>query len=120
MLLSSPSPSKNCWHSPACIPPCYINQSAACPRSENKIQNKNESQIQFKLTFFSAIDCGDPGTPTNGRKQGENYGYNSVVFFECDGNFELRGSASIRCNEDAEWTEDIPQCVGRWEFMYGQ
>ncbi|XP_072017074.1 sushi, von Willebrand factor type A, EGF and pentraxin domain-containing protein 1-like [Amphiura filiformis] len=59
-----------------------------------------------------AIDCGDPGTPANGAKDGTSYGLNDVVYFTCNNGFELQGRSVLRCTASEEWSAETPQCRG--------
>ena len=56
------------------------------------------------------IDCGDPGTPTNGQRSLSSTTYNSVVTYTCDVGYTLQGSNSRTCQSDGEWSGSVPQC----------
>ena len=56
------------------------------------------------------IDCGDPGTPTNGRRSLSSTTYNSVVTYTCDVGYTLQGSNSRTCQSDGQWSGSVPQC----------
>ena len=60
-----------------------------------------------------AVDCGDPGTPTNGRRTLFSTTYNSVVTYTCDVGYTLEGSNSITCQSNGQWSGSVPQCQGR-------
>ncbi|KAL9965476.1 hypothetical protein ACROYT_G029280, partial [Oculina patagonica] len=53
--------------------------------------------------------CPDPGVPSNGRRTGDDFRHGKSVTFKCQDEFELKGVATINCN-DGTWTDDIPQC----------
>ncbi|XP_078381310.1 uncharacterized protein LOC144664059 [Oculina patagonica] len=53
--------------------------------------------------------CPDPGVPSNGRRIGDDFRHGKSVTFKCQDEFELKGMATINCN-DGTWTDDIPQC----------
>ncbi|KAL9965479.1 hypothetical protein ACROYT_G029283 [Oculina patagonica] len=57
--------------------------------------------------------CPDPGMPSNGRRIGDDFRHGKSVTFKCQDKFELKGVATINCN-DGTWTDDIPQCKGPW------
>ncbi|XP_078381295.1 uncharacterized protein LOC144664048 isoform X1 [Oculina patagonica] len=56
--------------------------------------------------------CPDPGVPSNGRRTGDDFRHGKSVTFKCQDEFELKGMATINCN-DGTWTDDIPQCKAR-------
>ena len=62
------------------------------------------------ICFFSAINCGDPGTPTNGQHSLSSTTYNSVVTYTCDVGYTLQGSNNRTCQSDGQWSGSVPQC----------
>ena len=56
------------------------------------------------------IDCGDPGTPTNGQRSLSSTTYNSAVTYTCDVGYTLQGSNSRTCQSDGQWSGSVPQC----------
>ena len=69
------------------------------------------SPVQSIVTVSSpAIDCGDPGTPTNGQRSLSSTTYNSVVTYTCDVGYTLQGSNSRTCQSDGQWSGSVPQC----------
>ena len=64
------------------------------------------------LLPFAAINCGDPGTPTNGQRSLSSTTYNSVVNYTCDEGYTLQGSNSRTCQSDGQWSGSVPQCKG--------
>lgn len=57
------------------------------------------------------VDCGDPGTPANGRKIGDSYAVGGVVYYECIDGFTLSGDRSRMCRLDGIWTGSLPTCT---------
>ena len=57
-----------------------------------------------------AINCGDPGTPTNGQRSLSSTTYNSVVTYTCDVGYTLQGSNSRTCQSSGQWSGSVPQC----------
>jgi len=53
------------------------------------------------LYFFVEINCGNPGTPMNGKQVNvhNNYNYGSSVEFACIDNYTLAGTPKITCEE---------------------
>ena len=72
----------------------------------------------YSLIFpFSAIDCGDPGTPTNGQRSLSSTTYNSVVTYTCDVGYTLQGSNSRTCQFNGQWNGSVPQCSSELEIQ---
>ena len=61
--------------------------------------------------LITAIDCGDPGTPSNGQHSLSNTTYNSVVTYTCDAGYTLQGSNSRTCQSSGQWNGSVPQCT---------
>ena len=62
-------------------------------------------------SFIPAIDCGDPGTPTNGQHSLSNTTYNSVVTYTCDVGYGIQGSQNRTCQSNGHWDGSVPQCL---------
>ena len=60
--------------------------------------------------FLTENSCGNPGTPENGQKTGNNYKYHDVVTFQCDEGHNLVGSSSRTCQTDGNWDGTQPTC----------
>ena len=54
--------------------------------------------------------CGDPGTPENGRRIGDDFSVGSVVFFKCFDDYDLVGSAYRECLSTGVWSGTQPTC----------
>ena len=59
-----------------------------------------------------AKDCGNLSTPLNGSVSGYETTYPNELEFKCDVGFELRGSASRRCEADGKWSGVEVTCQG--------
>ena len=59
-----------------------------------------------------AIDCGNPGTPTNSQHSLSGTTYNSLVTYTCDVGYTLQGSNSRTCQSNGQWSGRVPQCKG--------
>ena len=57
------------------------------------------------------LSCGDPGTPVNGVRVGDNFTYGSVVQFRCNDSYELSGNDRRECRQDGRWSGFTPRCV---------
>ena len=62
------------------------------------------------LCCIPAVDCGDPGSPTNGQRSLSSTTYNSVVTYTCDVGYTLQGSNSRTCQSSGLWSGSVPQC----------
>ena len=71
----------------------------------------------FLTTLFSAVNCGDPGTPTNGQRTGSSTTYNSVVTFTCNTGYRLEGSGSRTCQSNGQWSGSAPRCIRKFCFV---
>ena len=62
-------------------------------------------------------NCGDPGTPRNGKRGENNFFANAVIHFDCNVGFRLSGVKSIKCRqEDAHWSSSVPTCESKSDF----
>ncbi|XP_075681928.1 CUB and sushi domain-containing protein 3 isoform X5 [Rhinoderma darwinii] len=69
--------------------------------------------IGFKVNYkeIEKESCGDPGTPLYGIREGDGFSNGDVLRFECQFGFELIGQKSISCNENNQWSANIPICI---------
>ena len=70
--------------------------------------------IYYSVLAYSAVDCGDPGTPTNGQRSLSSTTYNSVVTYTCDVGYTLQGSNSKKCLYTGQWKGSVPLCIGKF------
>ena len=68
-------------------------------------------RINICIPASSAVDCGDPGTPTNGKHTLSSTTYSFVVTYTCDEGYILQGSNSRTCQSNGEWSGSVPQCT---------
>ncbi|KAK3728579.1 hypothetical protein QZH41_011661 [Actinostola sp. cb2023] len=57
------------------------------------------------------IDCGDPGTPWHGFKDGSDYRYSAAVTYRCRAKHFLEGVKERKCGADGKWTGSLPRCL---------
>lgn len=59
------------------------------------------------------IDCGDPGTPLNGKLQlTAQTKLNSVVRYSCNVGYVLMGAIERICQAGGTWSASLPSCEG--------
>ena len=68
-------------------------------------------------SFIPAIDCGDPGTPTNGQRSLSSTTYNSVVTYTCDVGYTLQGVDGRICQSDGQWNGSVAQCIRKFVWL---
>ncbi|XP_012938062.1 sushi, von Willebrand factor type A, EGF and pentraxin domain-containing protein 1 [Aplysia californica] len=56
------------------------------------------------------VICGPPPSPDYGTVTGRLYRFNSVVSYQCDLGYSLKGKETRRCSEDGAWSGDDPVC----------
>ncbi|ELT96490.1 hypothetical protein CAPTEDRAFT_143104, partial [Capitella teleta] len=56
------------------------------------------------------VSCGNPGSLTNGVKQGSTYTLNNKVFFKCQPGYTLNGATEITCQSSGFWSGSKPSC----------
>lgn len=61
----------------------------------------------------SAITCGHPGNPANGRTNGSEFNLNDVVNFTCNRGYVLSGNARAHCRLNGQWSSPLPVCKGQ-------
>lgn len=72
-------------------------------------------QLQFliiPLSTPSAITCGHPGNPANGRTNGSEFNLNDVVNFTCNRGHVLSGNTRAQCRLNGQWSSPLPVCKG--------
>ncbi len=57
------------------------------------------------------VSCSDPSIPTNGSRMGNEFKYQSIVYYTCDSGYELVGDDVIECQADQTWNGSLPTCV---------
>lgn len=66
---------------------------------------------------FSAVFCGDPGIPAQGRREDRGFTYLSSVSFSCYPPLVLVGSTRRYCQYDGTWSGTQPSCIGKLPYL---
>lgn len=77
-------------------------------------------QILFLIILLStptAITCGHPGNPINGRTNGSEFNLNDVVNFTCNRGYILSGNARAQCRLNGQWSSPLPVCKGHKNIL---
>lgn len=69
-------------------------------------------------TEIDKDSCGDPGTPLYGYKEGNGFLNGDVLRFKCQFGFELIGERTITCQNNNQWSANIPICICKSSLMY--
>ncbi|XP_003391963.3 PREDICTED: CUB and sushi domain-containing protein 1-like, partial [Amphimedon queenslandica] len=56
------------------------------------------------------VSCGDPGTPTNGTRNGTVFTFNSTVLYSCDTGYTITGAPFLTCLSNGSWNASVPSC----------
>ena len=67
--------------------------------------------IFIYVSVSKAKNCGNPGTPIHGNKDGNLYTVNREVRYSCKTGFVLNGSIRRRCLANRTWTGTLPTCT---------
>ena len=59
------------------------------------------------------MDCGDLSDPSNGQVTLTGTTFGSTATYECNTGFTLMGNMERTCQDDGNWSENEPTCVGR-------
>ena len=74
--------------------------------------NTLNKQYYFIHVPSPVVDCGDPGTPTNGQRTLSGTTYNAGVFYTCNEGYTLQGQQIRICRSTGLWSERLPVCTG--------
>ncbi|XP_035382269.1 CUB and sushi domain-containing protein 3 [Electrophorus electricus] len=75
--------------------------------------DESVGSIGFKINYkeIDKESCGDPGIPLYGLREGGGFSNGDVLRFECQFGFELIGERTISCQNNNQWSANIPICV---------
>ncbi len=63
------------------------------------------------LIIHTAVDCGPPKAPQNGRVDYQITTYQSKAYYHCDACATLVGVQRISCKKSGLWSKTLPKCV---------
>ncbi|XP_076868457.1 CUB and sushi domain-containing protein 3 isoform X4 [Brachyhypopomus gauderio] len=75
--------------------------------------DESVGSIGFKINYkeIDKESCGDPGVPLYGLREGGGFSNGDVLRFECQFGFELIGERTISCQNNNQWSANIPICI---------
>ena len=68
----------------------------------------------YSNAYFFRGSCNKPGILKNGRVIGRNYSDGSVIKFECNKGYEVRGSPFSTCRRGS-WEGQFPECESKFK-----
>uniref|UniRef100_A0A674I9G5 CUB and Sushi multiple domains 2 n=1 Tax=Terrapene triunguis TaxID=2587831 RepID=A0A674I9G5_9SAUR len=82
--------------------------------------DESVGSIGFKVNYkeIEKESCGDPGTPLYGIREGDGFSNRDILRFECQFGFELIGEKSIVCQENNQWSANIPICICEYQMFF--
>lgn len=129
----------DCQHDPSDVAPSAVGRECRLHRLQNQLQRfvlvsdlvlKHSSLTHISLIhycyfillhfFQKEIDkesCGDPGIPLYGFREGAGFSNGDVLRFECQFGFELIGERSISCQNNNQWSANIPICICKYHSL---
>ena len=60
--------------------------------------------------FLALVDCGVPGTPTNGIVKFNSTVKGSIATYECNKGCVLNGAVQRVCENTGQWSCNVPRC----------
>uniref|UniRef100_H2LDN6 CUB and Sushi multiple domains 3 n=1 Tax=Oryzias latipes TaxID=8090 RepID=H2LDN6_ORYLA len=75
--------------------------------------DESVGSVGFKINYkeIDKESCGDPGTPLYGIREGDSFSNGGILRFECQFGFELIGEKIISCQDNNQWSANIPICI---------
>ncbi|KAM6972968.1 CUB and sushi domain-containing protein 3-like [Aplochiton taeniatus] len=75
--------------------------------------DESVGSIGFKINYkeIDKESCGDPGTPLYGIREGDSFSNGGMLRFECQFGFELIGERTVSCQDNNQWSANIPMCI---------
>ena len=70
------------------------------------------------LHSFTAIMCPSLLDPANGEVQASDRSFGRVATYSCNEGYALMGSNSRRCQADARWSGEEPECLSKYHNVW--
>ena len=76
---------------------------------------KTDLCIKICTSFIClVIDCGDPGTLSNGSRTGSVFTFGGTVRYRCNQGYRLSGSSNRICEASGRWSGIKAVCRGKY------
>jgi len=76
------------------------------------------NRISFYEAYLSVVDCGAPGTLSNGDVSYTLTTESSTVVNSCDDGFILCGDENRTCLSTGVWSGSVPDCISEYISLY--
>ena len=78
---------------------------------ESTLTCQSDGSWSNTIPSCNLVDCGDPGTITNGGRTGNDFTYQAQIIYSCHDDFSLIGSQAITCQSNGSWSAPVPVCT---------
>ena len=88
------------------------NWSGDMPSCHGQLQSNFNlhGESRYASVFSIGVDCGDPGTPANGKSVLTGSTPGSVVKYSCNSGYDLVGNSKRKCQTNGVWSGSLPTC----------
>lgn len=93
-------------------PPIRTQSIRIYPKDPVMLDSTDPKPCCLRLELYGCsapADCKNPGHPSNGKRNGSDFGHGKQVNFTCMEGFMLVGSATSVCHKGT-WSHTLPQC----------
>ena len=80
------------------------------PLCKRKTTLNFPSEQPDTLCFHAAVDCGHPGSPSNGEAEVSTTTFESEVYYTCDRGYNIDGMTRRFCQANGTWSGRLPSC----------
>ncbi len=73
--------------------------------------------LMFVCYMASGV-CPTRSPPVNGDVSVSTHNVEGVASFSCENGYELSGSSRCTCLATGSWSEEVPVCIGTFNFRF--